>query len=104
MSIITNIRLKELKAKAARILRNIIELNESTGCLSSDEDSWALKQEGKTSPKCRITSLQESGKRDVCIFFYSQMVHEVDIGFNLKIISLFQLAELRRKLKTSSGK
>ena len=32
------------------------------------------------------------------------MVHEVDIGFNLKIISLFQLAELRRKLKTSSRK
>lgn len=72
MSIIANIILNELKAKAARILRNTIELKESTSSLSSDEDSLGLKtKEGKASPKCRITSLQESGKRDVCIFFFN---------------------------------
>ena len=32
------------------------------------------------------------------------MAHEVDTGFNLKIISLFQLAKLQRKQKTSSRK
>ena len=47
MSIIANIRLNELKAKATRILRNTIELKKSTGCLSSDEDSLGLKTRGE---------------------------------------------------------